>query len=191
MKQLILASQSPSRKQLLEFAGVEFTVEPSNYEEDMSLEMTPAELAKYLSAGKARDVAAHRKNAVILGADSFAVYEGELLGKPHTFERAKEVLTMLSGKSHDFLTGFTIIDADTGEEYSEVVKTKVYFKTLTSDEIDNYLAKEDVRKNAGSYRSQELGSVLVEKMEGSATNIVGLPMSQVATALKKFGIIFI
>lgn len=191
MKQFILASQSPARKGLLEATGIDFRVVVSDYEEDMSLDVSPKELASILSQGKAKDVASRSKNAVVLGADSFAVYNGELLGKPHTQERAKEVLTMLSGQAHDFLTGFTIIDADTGKEYSEVVHTKVYFRELSAEDIDRYLAKENVLKNAGSYKSQELGSVLIEKIEGSATNVVGLPMAQISIALKKFGIDFL
>jgi len=191
MKQFILASQSPSRKDLLEHTGIDFSVVVSDYEEDMSMNVTPEELARILSQGKARDVARRSKNAVVLGADSFAVYDGQLLGKPHTQERAREVLMMLSGQAHDFLTGFTIIDADTDKEYSEVVHTKVYFRDLSSEDIDNYLMKENVLKNAGSYKSQELGSVLIEKIEGSATNVVGLPMAQIAVALKEFGVAFL
>ncbi len=188
MKQLILASSSPARNDLLTKTKFPFKVVPSNYEEDMTLKLKPEALAIYLSQGKARDVAVGRKNAVILGADSFAVYKNELLGKPHTLARAKEMLTMLSGQCHSFITGFTIIDADSAKEYSASAVTKVYFRKLSSQEIENYLAKENVLKNAGAYRLQDLGATLVEKIEGDYSNVLGLPMPKVTQALKNFGI---
>jgi len=190
MKKFILASGSEPRKQLLEKTGIAFTAEVSNYEEDMTLDLSPGDLAKRLSKGKAEAVAARHKDAVVLGADSFVVFHGQLLGKPHTKERAYEMLAMLSGDCHEFVTGFTIVDSSSGKSYSEVVVSKVYFCTLTSQEIARYLAREDVLHNAGAYRIQDIGSVLVEKIEGSYSNVVGLPLSQVADALKPFGITF-
>jgi septum formation protein len=110
MKKLILASQSPARREILQTTGYPFVVEVSDYEEDMTLKLEPNDLAIHLSKGKAKDVASRHKDAVILAADSFAVFGNELLGKPHTQERAKEMLAMLSGPCHSFVTGFTIID---------------------------------------------------------------------------------
>lgn len=191
MKQLVLASRSPARKEILQRTGIAFTVDVSNYKEDMTLSMPPQELAKYLSKGKALDVAARHKNAVVLGADSFAELNGQLMGKPHTNEKAKQMLRGLSGQAHSFITGFTIIDSDSKKEVSGVSVTKVYFKKLTAKDIDNYLAREDVLNNAGAYIIQELGSVLVEKIDGSYTNVMGLPLARVADALKEFGIDFL
>jgi septum formation protein len=188
MKQLILASNSNGRRDLLKSTGIAFTVDASNYEEDMTLQLEPAELAKHLSKGKARDVASRHTDAVILGADSFAVYEGRLMGKPYTLERAKEMLTTLSAHAHTFITGFTIIDADTRREYSEAVETKVYFRPLSEPEIDGYLRKEGVLNQAGSYIVQGLGSILIDRIEGNYSNVVGLPMPHVARALKGFGV---
>ncbi len=192
MPQLILASGSPGRKALLESAHVAFTVDASNYEEDMSLDMPPRDLAMFLSQGKARDVAKRYANAsedmVILAADSFAVFDGQLLGKPHTPERAKEMLTMLSGQTHTFITGFTIIDARTGREHQGAAETKVYFRTISSQDIDNYLAKENVLEKAAAYVVQGLGAAFIDKIEGDYSNIVGLPLAPVAVALKTFNI---
>ncbi len=188
MKQLILASGSPGRREFLQQAGVPFIVDISNYEEDMTLKMEPAELAMHLSEGKARDVAAQHKNAVVLAADSFAVFNGQLLGKPHTLARAKEMLQMLSGQCHSFITGFMIVDTDSGKTHSDSDETKVYMRKLTSDEIDGYLAKEDVLERAAAYRIQNLGAVLVEKIEGNYSNVIGLPFPKVAKALHDFGI---
>lgn len=188
MKTLILASGSPSRKEILGETGFPFTVDVSNYEEDMSLDMPPKELAMTLSRGKAQDVAKRHKNAVILAADSFGVFKGELLGKPHTLERAKEMLTTLSGQCHLFITGFTIIDSETNKEFTGVDETKVYFKKITQQEIDDYLTKENVLEKAGAYTIQGLGKNLIDKIEGDYNNVRGLPLAKVAQSLKDFGI---
>lgn len=188
MKQLILASASAARKEILERAGVDFTVQASKYEEDMSLDMQPKELAIHLSRGKARDVALEYKNALILGADSFAALDGRLLGKPANPEEARQMLQSLSGRCHIFITGFTIIDTGINKEYSEAVETKVYFRKLNGEEIGNYLAKENVLNNAGAYIIQGLGGALIDKIDGDFSNVMGLPLSRVAAALKEFGL---
>ena len=188
MKPLVLASSSIGRKQLLLDIGADFRVVGSNYEEDMTLDMPSTDLALYLSQGKARDVASREKGSIIIGADSFAVCDDKLLGKPHTIERATEMLTMLSGRKHSFVTGFTIMDSDTLREYSASQTTDVYFKVLSANDIAQYLAREDVMGNAGAYRVQGLGGLLVEKIDGSFSNIVGLPLASVAVALRDFGI---
>jgi septum formation protein len=188
MKKLVLASASPSRQQILETLGIAFEVCPSNYEEDMSLALTPKELAIYLSRGKAKQVAKKYNHAVILAADSFAVYDGKLLGKPHTLAKARADLMMLSGNVHSFITGFTLIDTDSGQEVADAVVSKVYFRQLSEQEIDTYLKKEDVREKAGAYVVQGLGALLIDKIDGDYYNVVGLPISAVAKHLKQFGI---
>lgn len=188
MKQLVLASGSTGRREVMRELAIPFVVDVSNYEEDMSLNISPQDLAIYLSKGKAREVAGRHQNAVILAADSFAVFNGELLGKPHTNERAKEMLTMLSGKEHRFITGFTVIDADTHEEYSEAVETRLFFENLTKQDIEDYLLDEDVLAKAGAYNIQGKGRRLFEKIEGDITNVIGLPLENVRSALKRFGV---
>jgi septum formation protein len=188
MKSLILASGSEARRQLLEQTGHPFEVDVSNYEEDMSLNLKAKDLAIFLSKGKADEVAKRHKNAVVLGADSFCSLDGELLGKPHTPERAEEMLSLLSSKKHVFITGFTIIDTDSREFFSDAVETNVYFRNLTPEEINNYLAKEDTLERAGAYIIQGLGGMLIDRIEGDYTNVMGLPLGRVAAALKKFGI---
>jgi septum formation protein len=191
MKQFILASGSQGRKEILKRSHVDFTVDVSNYEEDMTLDMPPADLAICLSQGKAMDVAARHSEAVVLGADSFAIYNGELLGKPHTLDRAKEMLTMLSGQCHTFVTGFTIIDTASGKTYSSSVESTVYFTEITPSDIDGYLAKENVLNKAGAYTIQGLGSAFITKIDGSFSNVIGLPLMEVAAALKDFGVNFL
>lgn len=156
----------------------------------MTLNLKPAELAIHMSKGKAEAVAAHHKNSVILAADSFAVFNEKVLGKPHTIEKAKEMLTALSGNYHSFITGFTLIDTDSGKKFSDSDETKVYFRKLTPEDIEGYLAKENALNNAGAYIIQSLGAVLVERIDGNYSNVMGLPVAKVAEALKDFGINF-
>ncbi|KKP86489.1 MAG: Maf-like protein, septum formation protein, partial [Parcubacteria group bacterium GW2011_GWC1_35_8] len=128
MRKIILASTSPRRKELLEKAGLIFDVIPSNYEEDMTLDLIPEELAKFLSKGKAIDVAKNFNDAIIISADTFVSLDDKIIGKPHTEEKAKITLKTLSGKTHSVFTGFTIIDTKKDKIVSKVVETKVSFK---------------------------------------------------------------
>ncbi|HVW22938.1 MAG TPA: nucleoside triphosphate pyrophosphatase [Candidatus Saccharimonadales bacterium] len=188
MQQLILASQSPSRKFILDQAGFVFEVDVSGYEEDMTLSMTPAELAKHLSLGKAEAVAARRQNGVVLAADSFGHLNGQLFGKPHTTEKAKEMLRTLSGQTHTFVTGFTVIDLASDQKHNEAVETRITFKKLSPEEIDFYLAEEDVLEKAGAYSILGKGRGLVAHVEGSVANAGGLPIERVTEVLAEFGV---
>jgi len=188
MKKLILASNSATRKKLLTDAGFIFQIDPSSYEEDLTLSMSPKELVAHLSRGKVEDVAKRHKNAVVLGADTVITYKDKILGKPHTPERARETLQMLNGKQHSAFTGFTIMDTETKEVISEAQETKLLFKKITDKEIDDYVATGEPLDKAGSYAILELGGKFVEKIEGSKSNVSGLPMEEVIQHLKKFGV---
>ncbi|MFA5830515.1 MAG: Maf family protein [Candidatus Paceibacterota bacterium] len=185
-KKIILASASPRRKILLAKAGVVFDVVPSDYEEDMNISLPPRELAKYLSQGKAESVAERYPGAIIISADTFVVYEGKIIGKPHTPEKAKEILHMLSGVSHSVITGFTVMEAG-GKRISCAEETKVFFKNLTDETINAYIATGEPLDKAGAYAAQELGGALVERIEGDIENVVGLPTKKVLAVLKEFG----
>ncbi|OGZ73112.1 MAG: septum formation protein Maf [Candidatus Staskawiczbacteria bacterium RIFCSPLOWO2_01_FULL_38_12b] len=188
MKKIILASSSLRRKNLLEQIGLEFEIDPSNYQEDMNLKMNPRKLAEYLSLRKAQDVALRHKDSIIIAADTFCVLGKEVLGKPKTKENAKIMLQKLSGKAHSVITGFTIIDTETGKKFSKSIETKVYFKDVPEQEIDAYIATGEPLEFAGSYAIQHLGGLFVEKIEGDYFNIVGLPILPLTVELKKFGI---
>ena len=188
MKKLILASGSPTRKKLFEEAGLTFEIDPSNYQEDMSLSLPPKELAKHLSKGKADAVAKKHKQAVVVGADTFVVYQNKILGKPHTPEKAKEMLKMLSGKQHLVITGFTIVDLENNKIVSEAVETEVFFKDLTDKEIDDYVATGEPLEKAGSYGILEGGGKFVKEISGSKSNIAGLPMEAVMEELASFSV---
>ena len=188
MKTIILASASPRRKVLLEKIGLIFEVEPSNYEEDIPLRLEPHEFARKISLEKARVVAVKHKNSIVIAADTFIVFGGQILGKPHTEKDAREMLEAISGKHHSVITGFSIIDAGKNKTLSKSVETKVYIRKLTLAEIDAYVKSREPLDKAGAYAIQGLGSVFVEKIDGDYYNVVGFPLSALTEALKEFGI---
>jgi len=190
MKQLILASGSPRRKQLLKQIGLKFKVVPSEYEEDMTLKMPPAKLAEFLSAGKANDVVEKNKNnnAVILAADTFIVSNNKILGKPHTKAKAFENLSQLNGKSLVVMTGFTLIDTKNNKKITKSVATKVYFRKLTNCQLHAYINTGEPLDKAGAFAIQGRGAALIKKIEGDYFNVVGLPLAAVLDELRKFNI---
>lgn len=185
---IVLASASPRRKEILEKAGLRFTVDAGEYEEDMGLRLPPHRLARYLSGEKANAVAPRYRDALIIAADTFIVFRKRLLGKPHTEEAAREMLSALSGQTHSVVTGFTLLDTASQKRVSGSVETRVSFKRLSREEIEAYVASKEPLDKAGAYAIQGLGAVLVRKIEGDYFNVMGLPLSAVADAMKKFGI---
>ncbi len=188
MQKIILASVSPWRKKILASTGIPFRVEESGYEENMKLKLAPRVLARHLALGKATKVAKRHENAIVIGADTFAVFRGKLLGKPHTPKMAIQMLNMLSGKNHTLLTGFAIVDSKTGRHVSKTVETRVTFRKLSAREIATYVQTGESLHVAGAYAIQGRGAKLIEKIEGDPNNIAGLPLSAVVEELKKFGV---
>jgi septum formation protein len=188
MKKLILASASPRRKEILESVGLKFGICVSNYEEDLGMKKEPRTLARFLSRKKAEEVADKHKNAIIIAADTFIVFRDKLLGKPHTAKEAVRMLTMLNGKAHSVITGFTVLDTGTKKRVSKSVETKVYFRKLTQKEIKAYVNTKEPLDKAGAYAIQGLGALFVEKIEGDFLNVVGLPLAALSETLKGFGI---
>jgi septum formation protein len=187
-RKIILASASPRRKEILEMTGLKFTVDASDYEEDMDLELGPHQLARFLSSEKAKMIAVKYRNALVIAADTFIVFKGGLLGKPHTREEARRMLTLLNNRRHSVITGFTVIDTNTGKRLSRSVETRVYFKTMTEQEIETYINTGEPLDKAGAYAIQGLGAVIVKKIEGDYFNVMGLPLSSLTDVLKKFGV---
>lgn len=188
MKSIILASTSTQRKELMEKLGLEFQVVSSNYEEDMNSKLKPLELAKTLSAGKVEAVVSRYPNHVIIGADTFIALGNELLGKPHTEEKATQMLKRISGKPISVITGFTIIDTSENKKISRAVETKVHIKELSDEEIANYVKTKEPLDKAGAFAIQGIGAVIVKKIDGDFFNIMGLPLFDLSESLKKFGI---
>jgi septum formation protein len=187
-RQIILASASPRRHEILRKAGLKFTVDESDVEERVDAGMNPHELAKYLSRIKARDVARRHRNALVIAADTLVISGRAIFGKPAGEEQARQMLKKLSGKAHTVITGFTIVDTEGRKELSRSVETKVYVKQLAADEIDAYIRSGEPFGKAGAYGIQGLGAVMVRKIEGDFFNVMGLPLNALAEGLKKFGI---
>ena len=187
-KPVILASSSPRRRELLDNTGLEFIVDSAGISEDHGRSMKPSELAKAISMEKARAVAARHPCAIIIAADTFGVLDGRLMGKPHDEDEALDMLGRLSGRRHIVVTGFTILDTETGKAISKAVETKVYFRKLDREEIVDYVRTGEPLDKAGAYAIQGLGALLVEKIEGDYYNVIGLPLSSLARELKGFGV---
>ena len=188
MKKIILASGSPRRKELLEKIGLKFEVESSNYEEDIYPGLQPHDIAQKISLKKAEIVASKHKNVVIIAADTFIVFDGQILGKPSTANESRKMLQKLNGKSHSVITGFSVIDTAKNKTLSRSVETIVFLKKLTPSEIDTYVKSKEPLDKAGGYAIQGLGAVIVDRIEGDYLNVVGLPLSALTEALKEFGI---
>lgn len=188
MKKIILASASPRRKEILEKTGLKFRVVESEYEENLDSVMPPHMLARRLSYEKAKAVAVRYGDALIIAADTFIVFKDKLLGKPHTGPEALKMLTMLNGREHSVITGFTVMDTGSGKKLSRSVETRVRFRKLTAGEIGAYVKTGEPLDKAGAYAIQGLGAMIVKKIEGDYLNVVGLPLSALIEALKKFGV---
>jgi len=188
MKKIILASSSPRRKEILLKTGLSFEIQESNYEEDMSLPMSPEDLSEYLSLGKAKSVADKNSDAIVIAADTFIVYDNNCLGKPKTELLAREMLNMLNGKENDIITGVTIIDTTNNHIVSFHETTKVFMKQMSSETIEAYIDTGEPLERAGGYSLQEKGAILVEKIDGDFFNAMGLPLSRLVEELKDFGI---
>ncbi len=188
MKTIILASASPRRKEILEKTGLKFKVYESDYEENMEIGLKPHELAICHSIGKAMAIARKYKNALIISADTIVVLKNRVFGKPRDKENAREMLKALSGKAHTVITGYTIMNAETGKKLSRAVESKVLFKRLNEDEIEAYIKSGEPLDKAGAYGVQGLGAVIVKRIEGDFFNVMGLPLNSVVESLKTFGI---
>lgn len=189
MRKIILASSSPRRKALLVQIGLPFTVEVSDYEEIMDDISDPHELAQRLSFGKAESVARKHSDEIIIGSDTFIVFNDKKLGKPHDVITAKKMLQMISGNKHTVVTGLTVIDTLNKRTITTSVEANVYMKKMSEEEIDRYVATGEPLDKAGAYGIQEKGGVFVEKIEGDYFTIVGLPIPRLIDILKEFSII--
>jgi len=189
MKQkIILASTSPRRKGLLQQMGIDFEIIPSDYEEDMKMKLAPEKLAKVLAYGKAKNVADKIKQGIVIGVDTFLVYNGKKLGKPHTKENAYKMLKMFSGKTIKVYSGVALIDAKTKKEIQDYEVSKFTFKKLSDREIKNYIKTGEPLDKAGAIAIQGLGSIFIRKVKGCYANIVGFPIYNIAKNLEKMNV---
>jgi septum formation protein len=186
---LILASISPRRKYLLEQAGIDFDVIPSAVNERSAPLDRPRRYTAALSLAKARDVAQRHPGRWVLGADTIVAIDDQILGKPRNRNSARSMLEQLSGQTHQVYTGFSICHRDGITHHTEVVATDVTFKSLSKEEIDWYIHTDEPFDKAGAYAIQGLGTFLVRRINGSYTNVVGLPVCEVIEYLLRHQVI--
>ena len=185
MKKIILASKSPRRRELLETIGLEFDVIDSDFDESkVKFNGDYGGLVEALAYGKAKNVSDRIDKGIVLGADTVVVLDGQVYGKAKDQKEAFEMLSNLSNRTHDVITGVAIIDGYSGRVLVWHEVTKVTFWDLTKDEIMAYIRSEDYIGKAGAYGIQSKGAVLVKGIEGSYFNVVGLPLSRVWRMLK-------
>ena len=179
---VILASASPRRKELLKMLYADFKVLPSDIDEENIPEMSPYEIAEYLAVKKA--TAINNKNALIIGCDTVVIVNDKILGKPTDCEDAMKMLSELSGKFHDVVTGVCI--SYNGKSFSFSEKTNVEFFPLTQKEISAYVMTGEPLDKAGSYGIQGLGGLLVRGINGDFYNVVGLPVARLRREISRF-----
>lgn len=181
---MILASQSPRRRQILKEAGFEFRTLPSSFDESLVDERDPRRLVLRLASGKAQQVCPNAETGeVVIGSDTVVVLGGTVLGKPKGPEDARSMLRNLSGATHEVLTGVSLW-RDGHEESSFVETTPVTFWPLSDEEIDAYVASGEPFDKAGSYGIQGRGRLFVKGIVGDFYNVVGLPVARLARELK-------
>jgi septum formation protein len=189
MRQIVLASTSPYRRELLERLGMPFTVAEPLFDERIEQDVEPAELVRKFALGKALSLAATFPDALIIGSDQVFVVAGEIVGKPVTPEKAFEQLRRMSGATHTFFTGLAAVDTATGENRTSCVHFTVTLRHLTDDEIRNYIRRENPLNCAGSFMIEGLGIALMERLEGADfTSLIGLPLIELVTILRTLGI---
>jgi septum formation protein len=189
MRQIILASASPRRKELLkQLIGDNFLVHASSYGESPYPGLHPEELLVKHSVKKARDVAKHFDSGLVISADTSVLFNGELLGKPQSPAKAEEMLKMLSGQRFRVITGLTVLDLDSGTEFSELESTTVWMDKISKDRISAYVRTGEPLDKAGAFAAQGKGAAFVEKIEGDFFNIVGLPLFRLGKILHRAGV---
>jgi septum formation protein len=182
---LILASASPRRAELLRAAGIAFDVRPADVNETVLAGEHPEMYVRRVAEDKVRVIHQQAPGCIVLAADTTVVVGGEILGKPEDADQARRMLRLLSGRTHEVITGVAMRTPDDGVADVRIAKTVVEFARLTSDEIEWYVASGEPRDKAGAYAIQGLASRFVTRIEGSYSNVVGLPVALVYEMLKR------
>lgn len=184
---IILASASPRRMELLSQVGCEFTVQASDYREENSLELPPAEMAVRHARAKALDVAAKSSmDDVIIGADTIVVFQNRIFGKPKGLKEARRMLLELSGQEHHVITGVAVVRGSM--VFTDFAVTVVHMRPCSVEELDRYLATGEYHDKAGAYAIQGYGALLIDSISGCYSNVVGLPLTTLAKLLQKAGV---
>lgn len=182
---IILASASPRRKEILENANVKFKIITSNIDEFALDDESPCQMAMRLAFEKGIDIASKQKSDLVISADTIVVLDNNILGKPKDEIEAREMITNLSGTTHQVITGVSLINLDENKKIIDYVISNVKFKNLSEEEISDYIKTKESLDKAGAYGIQGYGAMLVEEIQGDYFNIVGLPISKLSDLLKK------
>ena len=188
MTRIILASASPRRKELLEKIGLKFEIIPSNYDEKLADDNFTYEKIENLALNKGLDVAKNIKDdAIIISADTVVVLDNKILGKPHSKEEAFNMISGLSGKTHEVITAIAMLDNKNNKQLIHSVTTKVTFRQISKEEIEKYVSTKEPYDKAGGYAAQGIAAIFVEKIEGCFNNVVGISSFEVNKMLNILG----
>lgn len=187
--QIVLASTSTYRRELLNRLGLAFEIASPETDETPLPDETPEQTALRLSEAKARAVAGQFPEALIIGSDQVAILDGKIFGKPGNHENAVRQLQTMRGRTVDFYTGISLLNARTGTAQTRGISTRVTFRDLNDQEIENYLRREQPYNCAGSAKSEGLGIAVIARMEGDDPNaLIGLPLIALCDLLREEGV---
>ena len=187
--QIVLASTSPRRRELLTLLGLEFRIIPPTCEETLTPHLSPSEQTRHLARDKAQSVVDQHPEDLIIGSDTVIEIEGKLLGKPENMEEAETMLRELRGRVHQVHTGVAVIQRDNNVSIDFVETTHVWIKPFDEKTLQDYLDTAESRGKAGAYSIQGEGAQLIEKIEGDYPTIVGLPLWRTAKVLEQQGVV--
>lgn len=173
---VILASQSPRRKEILDMIGLQYQVHVPDYQEDNSRDELPDQIVIHHALNKARAGAVHYPRAWLIGADTIVVRNGQILGKPIDESDAVRMLQFLRGAEHSVFTGYCVLNSANGRYLKNVVETKVFFKNINDDDIRYYVRNFHPYDKAGAYAIQDFSATFVDRIDGCFYNVVGFPL---------------
>lgn len=188
-QRIILASSSPRRRELLSQIGLPFSLMPVDIDERPRPGEPPVDYAERLALEKACAASDRLGGGIVIAADTIVVVHGAILGKPSDASDARRMLSELSGREHEVVTALAVRDTASARSAVRASITRVWFRTLTDREIDDYVATGEPLDKAGAYGIQGRGALLVERIEGCYSNVVGLPLSLLGEMLRDFGIV--
>ena len=181
---IILASASPRRKEILENTNIKFDIISSSIEELILDGESPCQMVMRLAFEKGIDIASKQKSDLVISADTIVVLDDNVLGKPKDEEEARQMISNLSGRTHQVITGISLINLENNKKIIDYVVSNVKFKKLSKDDINDYIKTKESLDKAGAYGIQGYGALLVEEIQGDYFNIVGLPISKLSDLLK-------
>lgn len=181
---IILASASPRRKEILENTNIKFDIISSSIEELILDGESPCQMVMRLAFEKGIDIASKQKSDLVISADTIVVLDDNVLGKPKDEEEARQMISNLSGRTHQVITGISLINLENNKKIIDYVISNVKFKKLSKDDINDYIKTKESLDKAGAYGIQGYGALLVEEIQGDYFNIVGLPISKLSDLLK-------